>query len=148
MLSEIPEAQRDGVIAFKGSSFPEPAATSSFTAASGTMSQTPGTLDLPPATANILQRKPMIISVASGKGGTGKTTIATSLAAVLGPRGMLVDCDVEEPNCHLFMNPNMETHEDVNLLVPEVDSDKCSLCGKCCDGNVGFRSNISKNLKH
>jgi MinD superfamily P-loop ATPase len=73
----------------------------------------------------------MIISVASGKGGTGKTTIATSLAAVLGLKAQLLDCDVEEPNCHILAKPILETSETVTLPVPVIDKDKCSLCGKC-----------------
>jgi MinD superfamily P-loop ATPase len=73
----------------------------------------------------------MIISVASGKGGTGKTTIATSLAAVLGSRAQLIDCDVEEPNCHILMKPVIKTSEVVNLSVPVVDQERCTLCGKC-----------------
>lgn len=73
----------------------------------------------------------MIISVASGKGGTGKTTIATSLAAVLGSKAQLLDCDVEEPNCHILMEPILRTCESVTVPVPIVDTDKCSLCGKC-----------------
>jgi len=73
----------------------------------------------------------MIISVASGKGGTGKTTIATSLAAVLGSRAQLVDCDVEEPNCHILMKPVLKTSEAVGLPVPVVDMDRCTLCGRC-----------------
>jgi MinD superfamily P-loop ATPase len=73
----------------------------------------------------------MIISVASGKGGTGKTTIATSLAAVLGSKAQLLDCDVEEPNCHILAKPILETSETVTLPVPVVDREKCSLCGKC-----------------
>jgi MinD superfamily P-loop ATPase len=73
----------------------------------------------------------MIISVASGKGGTGKTTIATSLAAVLGLKAQLLDCDVEEPNCHILAKPVLETSEIVTLPVPVVDRDKCSLCGRC-----------------
>jgi len=73
----------------------------------------------------------MIISVASGKGGTGKTTIATSLAAVLGSRAQLIDCDVEEPNCHILMKPVLETSEAVGLPAPVVDMDRCTLCGRC-----------------
>jgi MinD superfamily P-loop ATPase len=73
----------------------------------------------------------MIISIASGKGGTGKTTIATSLAGVLGSKAQLLDCDVEEPNCHILVKPTLETSETVTLPVPVVDRDKCSLCGKC-----------------
>jgi MinD superfamily P-loop ATPase len=73
----------------------------------------------------------MIISVASGKGGTGKTTIATSLATVLGAKAQLLDCDVEEPNCHILMKPVLETCESITIPVPVVDMDKCTLCGKC-----------------
>jgi MinD superfamily P-loop ATPase len=73
----------------------------------------------------------MIISVASGKGGTGKTTIATSLAAVLGSKAQLLDCDVEEPNCHILMKPVLEASESITVRVPIVDKDKCTLCGKC-----------------
>jgi MinD superfamily P-loop ATPase len=73
----------------------------------------------------------MIISVASGKGGTGKTTIATSLATVLGSKAQLVDCDVEEPNCHIFMKPVLDTCESITIPVPAVDMNKCTLCGKC-----------------
>ncbi|MDQ1239552.1 MAG: hypothetical protein QG577_1738, partial [Thermodesulfobacteriota bacterium] len=49
----------------------------------------------------------MIISVASGKGGTGKTTVATSLASILGDQAQIIDCDVEEPNCHILMKPTL-----------------------------------------
>jgi MinD superfamily P-loop ATPase len=76
----------------------------------------------------------MIISVASGKGGTGKTTISTNLAASLSRAGRKVqylDCDVEEPNGHIFLKPEVETSEDVTVGVPEVDMDKCTGCGKC-----------------
>jgi MinD superfamily P-loop ATPase len=73
----------------------------------------------------------MIISVASGKGGTGKTTIATSLGAVLGSRAQLLDCDVEEPNCHILMKPVLQTRQSITVPVPIVDMDKCTLCGKC-----------------
>ena len=73
----------------------------------------------------------MIISVASGKGGTGKTTAATSLAAVLGQKAQLIDCDVEEPNCHILMNPVLTMQKPVSLPVPKVDMSKCTLCEKC-----------------
>lgn len=73
----------------------------------------------------------MIISIASGKGGTGKTTVATNLAVSLGKGVQLLDCDVEEPNSHLFIKPVFEKTEVVNTAVPEVDEDKCNLCGKC-----------------
>jgi MinD superfamily P-loop ATPase len=75
----------------------------------------------------------MIISIASGKGGTGKTTVATNLAVSLGSAVQLLDCDVEEPNAHLFMHPVFDLTETVTTPVPEVDMDKCTLCGKCGD---------------
>ncbi len=73
----------------------------------------------------------MIISVASGKGGTGKTTVATSLAAVLGAKAQLIDCDVEEPNCHILMHPVVTMRKPVSLPVPKVDMSKCTLCERC-----------------
>jgi MinD superfamily P-loop ATPase len=73
----------------------------------------------------------MIISIASGKGGTGKTTVATNLAVSLGGGVQLLDCDVEEPNAHLFIHPVFEKTEIVSTGVPEVDESKCNLCGKC-----------------
>jgi ferredoxin len=73
----------------------------------------------------------MIISVASGKGGTGKTTIATNLALALGEKVELLDCDVEEPNAHLFLKPLMTRTEKVETPIPLVDMEKCNGCGKC-----------------
>jgi MinD superfamily P-loop ATPase len=73
----------------------------------------------------------MIITIASGKGGTGKTTIATNLAAALNEPVQLLDCDVEEPNAHLFLNPEIERSFEVQLEVPEIDFDRCNFCGKC-----------------
>jgi len=75
----------------------------------------------------------MIISVASGKGGTGKTTIATNLAVSIGSGVQLLDCDVEEPNAHLFLKPEIQHAETVSTPVPEIDKQKCSLCRKCVD---------------
>lgn len=75
----------------------------------------------------------MIISVASGKGGTGKTTVATNLAVSLGKGVQLLDCDVEEPNAHLFVRPVIEQSETVFTAVPEIDKDKCTFCRKCSD---------------
>ncbi|MBN2418572.1 MAG: ATP-binding protein [Deltaproteobacteria bacterium] len=75
----------------------------------------------------------MIISIASGKGGTGKTTIATNLSASLKSGVKLLDCDVEEPNAHLFIKPVIESAETVKIPVPKIDEEKCTLCGKCCE---------------
>ena len=73
----------------------------------------------------------MIICVASGKGGTGKTTVATNLALSIGSQVQLLDCDVEQPNVHLFLQPVFDRTETVTTPVPEIDMDKCTLCGKC-----------------
>ncbi|HCY87000.1 MAG TPA: (4Fe-4S)-binding protein, partial [Desulfobacteraceae bacterium] len=73
----------------------------------------------------------MIISIASGKGGTGKTTVATNLCAVIGGNLRLLDCDVEAPNAHLFLNPRSTKKEKVNAPVPEVNETKCTYCKKC-----------------
>lgn len=73
----------------------------------------------------------MLISVASGKGGTGKTTISTNLAYSLGTRANLIDCDVDEPNAHLFLNPVFDRKDKAYTLVPEVDKNACTLCRKC-----------------
>ena len=75
----------------------------------------------------------MIISIASGKGGTGKTTVATNLAFSLESDVRLLDCDVEEPNAHLFIKPVMESEETVSTPVPKIDEEKCTLCGKCIE---------------
>jgi MinD superfamily P-loop ATPase len=77
----------------------------------------------------------MIISVASGKGGTGKTLVATSLALSLKDtcKVQLLDCDVEEPNDHIFLKPVITRNEAVYLPVPRVDEEKCTYCGKCAE---------------
>jgi MinD superfamily P-loop ATPase len=75
----------------------------------------------------------MIISVASGKGGTGKTTVAVSLALALrgGHSVQFLDCDVEEPNACFFLKPHIEESQDVCTLIPEIDERRCTYCGKC-----------------
>jgi MinD superfamily P-loop ATPase len=77
----------------------------------------------------------MIISVASGKGGTGKTLVATSLALSLQGEGpvQLLDCDVEEPDAHLLLRAEIESSRPVLLPVPVVDREKCTYCGLCAD---------------
>jgi len=72
----------------------------------------------------------MIISVASGKGGTGKTTVATSLALALDDVQFL-DCDVEEPNAGVFLASWLTGREDAVLLMPQVDETACNWCGRC-----------------
>jgi MinD superfamily P-loop ATPase len=75
----------------------------------------------------------MIISVASGKGGTGKTLCATSMALTLKDekRVQLLDCDVEEPNDHIFLKPDFTQMEAVKIAIPEVNKEKCNSCGVC-----------------
>ena len=84
----------------------------------------------------------MKIAVASGKGGTGKTTVSTSLALSLaeGTPGdttfsspAFLDCDVEGPNAHLFLAPVFERRQDVAIQIPRVDAAKCMACGKCAE---------------
>ncbi len=78
----------------------------------------------------------MRIAVASGKGGTGKTTVATGLAVALASRGVpvrVLDCDVEEPNAHLFLRPELSAQRDVTIPVPSVDDAACTGCGVCGD---------------
>ncbi len=73
----------------------------------------------------------MILAVASGKGGTGKTTVAVNLARVAAARVQLLDCDVEEPNAHLFLRGTPVGRDTVTLPVPEVDESRCDGCGEC-----------------
>jgi MinD superfamily P-loop ATPase len=98
----------------------------------------------------------MIIAVASGKGGTGKTTVATSLALAittdarvqtdpvehaksvgrypeLGKGPLFLDCDVEEPNAALFLGPALDQYEEVGIPIPEIDLEKCTYCGRCAE---------------
>jgi len=73
----------------------------------------------------------VIVSVASGKGGTGKTLVATNLALSLGENVQFLDCDVEEPNAHIFLKPEIENRKLVYIPIPRIDQSKCNFCGKC-----------------
>ena len=77
----------------------------------------------------------MIISVASGKGGTGKTLVATSLALSLSDnyKLQLLDCDVEEPNANILLHLAINQSQPVYILIPKVDETKCTYCGKCAE---------------
>jgi MinD superfamily P-loop ATPase len=75
----------------------------------------------------------MIIAIASGKGGAGKTTIATALAALLGERAVYADADVEAPNGHLFLHPEFSERREHLTPTVRVDHDACTFCGKCSE---------------
>ncbi len=73
----------------------------------------------------------MKLAIASGKGGTGKTTLAVALAQASTSAVQLLDCDVEEPNGHIFIKPEFTSHEDVTIAIPALDETLCTNCGKC-----------------
>lgn len=78
----------------------------------------------------------MKIAIASGKGGTGKSTVSTNLAYLLSKTYndvALLDCDVEEPNCHIFMKPDFNYSKKVCVPIPEINTEKCIACGKCAE---------------
>jgi len=78
----------------------------------------------------------MRIAIASGKGGTGKTTVAVGLATMAARQGLgvhLCDCDVEEPNAHLFLAPTFDSVRPVTVAVPAVDASRCDHCGQCAE---------------
>lgn len=77
----------------------------------------------------------MIVAIASGKGGTGKTTIAINLALSLREHKavQILDCDVEEPNAAIFLQPQLKEKETIYLPVPSVDNELCTRCGRCAE---------------
>lgn len=75
----------------------------------------------------------MKIAIASGKGGTGKTTFSVALCLALSDPVTLLDCDVEEPNCHLFLKGERRDVKNVKLMIPKIDAEKCVGCGRCAD---------------
>jgi MinD superfamily P-loop ATPase len=74
----------------------------------------------------------MIITVASGKGGTGKTTVATNLALSI-EGSQYINCDVEEPNGNLFLHAEIETRRGAGIPMPVIDEERCTLCGDCAE---------------
>lgn len=95
------------------------------------------------------------IAVASGKGGTGKTTVALNLAAMFGEPVQLADCDVEEPNVNLFLRCDQLASAEVTMLVPEVDQQLCNGCGACGElcqfrgiVSIGTRALVFPELCH
>jgi len=95
-----------------------------------TRTPSPGTLAAPRSREDT---SPMQIAVASGKGGTGKTTVATGLALVAAERRRVqfLDCDVEAPNAHVFLSPQWVERQPVTVPAPEVDASTCTHCGTC-----------------
>lgn len=77
----------------------------------------------------------MKIAITSGKGGTGKTTVSTGIFHILTKHlkynVQLVDCDVEEPDCHIFIKASESAVYPVNISIPEIDINKCIFCSKC-----------------
>jgi MinD superfamily P-loop ATPase len=99
----------------------------------------------------------MKIAVASGKGGTGKTLVAVSLACSLAPEDttVLLDCDVEAPNAHLFVQPTLGEPVQVSKRIPVVDEQRCTGCGACSDAcefgaiaRIGDRVMVFDELCH
>jgi MinD superfamily P-loop ATPase len=85
----------------------------------------------------------MIISIASGKGGTGKTTVAVNMALSL-KDAQLLDCDVEEPNAHLLLRSKIKETKPVHVRIPVIDEKKCDYCRECakfCEYNALFVAN-------
>jgi len=99
----------------------------------------------------------MQVVVASGKGGTGKTTVSVNLALALSEKQPIqfIDCDVEEPNAHIFLKPQISAKQSVLKLLPKLDEKACTACGACSDacqfgaiGRFGDRVLIYDALCH
>ena len=97
----------------------------------------------------------MKLAVASGKGGTGKTTVAVNLALAIGEGVQFLDCDVEGANAHIFLKPQIETVKEVGVPVPRIEADQCIACGKCTDAcrfnalvRIKKRVKVLPNLCH
>lgn len=75
----------------------------------------------------------MRVAIASGKGGTGKTSVTAALAQVWPRPALAVDLDVEEPNLHLFLHPSFEGNLRAEMPVPQADESLCTACGACSD---------------
>jgi MinD superfamily P-loop ATPase len=73
----------------------------------------------------------VIVAIASGKGGTGKTTVAVNLAVTVQAPVQLLDCDVEAANAHLFLRPDVTSSVSAGIPVPRLDGGRCTLCGEC-----------------
>lgn len=88
----------------------------------------------------------MKIAIASGKGGTGKTTVATALAEII-ENSIYIDMDVEEPNGHIFLKPENIKQEIYEELIPQIDPNICTYCGKCADACIYSALSIVKSIK-
>lgn len=102
----------------------------------------------------MLSKKGIAIAVASGKGGTGKTTVAVSLASAI-KGSAYIDCDVEEPDGEIFLNPAIGGTQDSVKLIPRIDSSLCTRCGKCASEcrfnaliNIGSEIILLEKLCH
>ncbi|MFW6020230.1 MAG: P-loop NTPase [Bacteroidales bacterium] len=94
----------------------------------------------------------MKIAIASGKGGTGKTTVAVNLFSAIkhgqNNKIAIADCDVEEPNDHIFLKGKHQWFEDVTTPIPSINKDKCVYCGKCAEICAFNAIMFVKPIKH